>query len=332
MSKKANPALIGLFVIGAVALAAAGVLVFGSGKLLKETRRVVTFFEGSVVGLKQGAAVLFRGVPVGTVAEVFALVDRESLELDVSVLLELDPGSVRDASGGTGPTRPVDEVVETLVEKGLRSKLIPESLVTGQLAVELDFHPGAAAVYRAPADSAYPEIPSVPSDLQRIEAMLDGLADRIGDLPLEKLIERAVGTLESIDRLVNSDHVAGILAGADALVNSEDTQGLTADLRAAVGKLDATLDAARQLVGKADAGLEPVLDRLPALVERLDGTLAEAQGLLGAAAPLVGEDSELIYRANATLEETEAAMRSLRVFLDLLERNPEALLRGKPKP
>ena len=74
------------------------------------------------------------------------------------------------------------------------------------------------------------------------------------------------------------------------------------------------------------------MEKLPALMERLDGTLAEAQGLLAAAGPLVGEDSELLYRANATLGEMEGAMRSLRVFLDFLEQQPEALLRGKAKP
>ena len=81
MSKKANPGLIGLFVIGAVVLLVAAVLLFGSGRLFKETDLSVTYFEGSVTGLQKGSAVLFRGVPVGSVAEVFATVDRESLEL-----------------------------------------------------------------------------------------------------------------------------------------------------------------------------------------------------------------------------------------------------------
>ncbi len=329
MSKKANPALIGLFVVGAAALAVAAAVVLGSGKLFRETRRAVTYFDGSVVGLQAGSGVVFRGVPIGAVTEVVAVVDRQSLEIQIPVVLELYPDSMRIAAGADAPRRPFEETMAELVSRGLRSKLIPESLVTGQLLVELDFRPGAPEVYRAPKDGEYPEIPSVSSDLQQIQGMLEEVAVRFRELPLEDLTEKASSLLAGLDELVRSDEVAGIVSGADRLINSEDTQALTADLRAAVGKLDGLLEDAGQLVRDADAGLEPVLEKLPALVERIDGTLAEAEGLLSAAGPLVGEDSELLYRANATLEETQRAMRSLRVFLDFLEQHPEAMLRGK---
>ena len=332
MSKRANPALIGLFVLGAVALAVTAVVVLGSGRLLRETHRAVTYFEGSVVGLKAGSGVVFRGVPIGTVAEVVAVIDREALQIDIPVVLEIEPGSMRIAAGADAPARPVEQTVVELVSRGLRSKLIPESLVTGQLLVELDFHPGAPEVYRAPPGGEYPEVPSVPSDLQAIQGMLEEVAARVRELPLEELMDKASSLLDGLDQLVRSDEVAGIVAGAESLINSEGTQMLTADLRSAVGKLDGILDDAGQLIRDADAGLEPVMDKLPALVERLDGTLAEAQGLLAAAGPLVGEDSELLYRAKATLGEMAGAMRSLRVFLDFLEQHPEALVRGKAKP
>ena len=44
MSKKTNKTLIGAFVVGAIALVVAGVLIFGSGKFLRKTifQRTIT--------------------------------------------------------------------------------------------------------------------------------------------------------------------------------------------------------------------------------------------------------------------------------------------------
>ena len=45
MARKANPALIGSFVLGAVLLAVIGVAVFGSGQFFRDTQRFISFFE-----------------------------------------------------------------------------------------------------------------------------------------------------------------------------------------------------------------------------------------------------------------------------------------------
>ena len=68
MSKQASPAAIGGFVVGAVALVIAGVLIFGSGKFFTHTTPAVMYFEGNVQGLQVGAALKFRGVPIGSAA------------------------------------------------------------------------------------------------------------------------------------------------------------------------------------------------------------------------------------------------------------------------
>ena len=61
MSKKANKALIGGFVVGAVVLLIISVVVLGSGLLFKRTNRYVLFFDGSIKGLSVGAPVILRG-------------------------------------------------------------------------------------------------------------------------------------------------------------------------------------------------------------------------------------------------------------------------------
>ncbi len=330
MSKKANSSLIGLFVIGAVGLMAAVVLLFGSASWFKRPDQFATYFEGSVVGLQKGSAVLFRGVPVGLVADVFASVERETQELNVIVVLEIDRTAVRDPSG-LSRSRPIEEVVDDLIARGMRTKLIVHSLVAGQLAVNLDFYPGTAAVYRGPPDYDYPEIPSVPSDFQEVQEVIGGLVRRVEDLELEELLATAARTLEAIDNLASSEKVASILDGVDALVNSEDTQSLTSDLRSTVAKLDSTLEGARQLVAHVDGKVDPLMAKLDPTLDQLGQTLTKAQEALEGTQALMGKDSELVYRTNAVLGEMEGVMRSLRTLLDFLDQHPEALLRGRPK-
>jgi paraquat-inducible protein B len=59
MSKQANKTLIGAFVVGAIVLAVAGILVFGSGDFFSVRPMFVMYFEGSVSGLNVGAPVTF---------------------------------------------------------------------------------------------------------------------------------------------------------------------------------------------------------------------------------------------------------------------------------
>ena len=63
MSKKANPAVIGAFVIGATLLAVVAILVFGSGKLFRTTDTLVTYFDGTLRGLRAGACDGVSGLP-----------------------------------------------------------------------------------------------------------------------------------------------------------------------------------------------------------------------------------------------------------------------------
>ncbi len=81
MKKQINPTRIGVFVVGAIALAVAAVIVFGSGRFFAEKYRYVSFFEGSVFGLNQGAPVICKGVRVGTVTAIELLSDPEDMTM-----------------------------------------------------------------------------------------------------------------------------------------------------------------------------------------------------------------------------------------------------------
>ena len=70
MNKKISPTLIGAFVVGAVALLVIAVIAFGSGRLFRETKEFVLYFDGTVNGLHVGAPVKFKGVEIGSVKDI----------------------------------------------------------------------------------------------------------------------------------------------------------------------------------------------------------------------------------------------------------------------
>ena len=91
MGSKISPTMIGAFVVSAIVLAVAGVLLFGGGKFFQEKLPFVMFFDSSVVGLNVGAPVIFRGVQMGQVTEI-----GHRRPPDVR---RADPGEDRDRAG-----------------------------------------------------------------------------------------------------------------------------------------------------------------------------------------------------------------------------------------
>jgi hypothetical protein len=135
MSKPIGKPIIGAFVVGAVALAVAGLFVLGGGQFLKKKYIRVMYFDGSVKGLKVGAPVTFRGVEVGTVTDITIRANPKDLTTRIPVIVEIDPHSIETPGGYLGDQLP------RMIKRGLRAKLDLQSLVTGQLQIELDYMP-----------------------------------------------------------------------------------------------------------------------------------------------------------------------------------------------
>src|SRR3989442_1469151 len=105
MGRKANPAIIGAFVIGAVALTVVAVTVWGSGKLFRRQYPCVCYFPGSVNGLSAGAPVKFRGVQIGEVTDVRLLYAQARGAPRVPVFLTIDNERMRGLREPIAPAR-----------------------------------------------------------------------------------------------------------------------------------------------------------------------------------------------------------------------------------
>lgn len=328
MSKKANPTLIGAFVVGAAALLALGVSVFGGAELFARKSEWAAYFPESVKGLRVGSNVLFRGVKIGFVSEISLLGDPKTLETVVRTKLELQPGTWQFVENGKRLSEDAIEIMESdLQEAGLRAQLGIESLVTGQLVVELDLLPDTVAVYRARlSQDKNREIPTVPSNTQKI---IGDVQEFIGKLDVDKLIQNLQGSLEGLDQLANSKDLRDSLAGMNRLINSRETQELSASANAALREAKDAARDFRALVDNVDGRVEPILEDLKPTVARLDAALAAVETTLDSVNRQLGGDTSLDWNVSSTLREVRDAARALRNFVDYLDQHPEALIRGK---
>ena len=177
MGKRANPAVIGGFIVGAVVLCIIGVLLFGRLRLLTDKQSFVLYFDSSVDGLNIGAPVDFQGVRIGSVTDIRVQYVTGKGEFRIPVVIEIEPDRIQQID-----TRRTEaerrQFLHSLIERGLRAQLGMQSLVTGQLFVQLGFHPDTP-VRLVGGENGRPELPTIPNPLQQASQEAQDLLARI---------------------------------------------------------------------------------------------------------------------------------------------------------
>jgi len=305
MSRRASPSMIGAFVVGGVLLAVIAVGVLGSGRFFRQVYPAILFFKGDVNGLKVGAPVKFKGIPVGAVKSVMLSLGEvigtrdPNKPFQVPVIIEFDGESIiRKGISG----RLDNEVLAKLVERGMRGQLKLESIVTGVLYVDLSMHPGTPAELQGGPNVPYPEIPTIPTALEEVQEKAAAFLAKLNALDIDGLVHQLKDTVQDIDDVVKSPDVKKTLA----------------ELPKTVAQIDAAADQLERTFAKIE-GLSPGADA--ALVAARD-TLRSAGGVLAA-------DSPLLYRLDRTLDDLSTAADAIRRFAEDLERNPGILVRGR---
>ncbi|HWI27593.1 MAG TPA: MlaD family protein [Stellaceae bacterium] len=334
MSKKANPTVIGGFVLGAVVLLIAALAIFGSGRLFTHRARAVAFFQGNIQGLSVGSPVTARGVPVGMVTEIQLRLDPKTMRPIIPVYMEFDRSKFVMTSAVSSADVASQTPLKLAIAKGLHAKLATQSLVTGQLAVELDLDPEEPRKLVG-GDPSTIEIPTSQSDIEK-------LRNALTELPLDKIAAASLQLLQDADGLVKSGDIQRLLSSL-ATAGDSFNQLLAAantDLPTLVGEVRDTGRSSREALGsaaKAMTDLQTALttanqllavDARPALRTAISA-LQNAQSVLANANGMIATSSPQRYDIDQALRNLSAASRSLRVFAEDLERRPNAVVMGK---
>lgn len=257
MRKEPNKKLIGLFVV-------IGVLIFGlliAGYVRKELfppkeNMVVMYFDESVKGLSVGSPVVFKGVEIGKVAKIDLIANPENMEFKIPVYVKLGENKVNPYGKRTFYEDKM--LLDALIKKGLRARLITQNYLTGQLMIELEMLPDTPIKLRSSRQHVL-EIPTVLSPIGE-------LSKNMQKLPIRETLDRLNSILGTIDKQLPDimPEVASIAKSLNKIV----------------------------MVGSKDSS----------------GTLSNL---------------------NKTLFDISEAAKSIRLFMEYLERHPEAFIKGK---
>lgn len=322
MLKRARPELIGAFVLGAVALVVAAVVILGSGRLFRKTYRFVLFFDSNVNGLRLGAPVKFRGVEVGRVTDIRLSISqldgvqpRRFSRIAIPVLIEIDHERIM-AGGARRLDLDDPRQVERLIQDGLRGQLALESILTGVLYVNLEMRPSTRPRLLLPRSSAYHEIPTLPTQLEQIQDQVAEIVAKLNETDFQGFVDSTKGTSDSIREFIESPQVRGTVESMQSTLDN----------------MNATLTQLRGAIRRMDAKMDPLMTDADRLMLDTDHTMKQAEATLGSLQASIEPDSPLAYKLNQTLDQVSATAASMRQLTDYLQRNPSALIRGKHFP
>jgi paraquat-inducible protein B len=270
-----------------------------------DRRRIplVSYFTDSVGGLSPGAPVQFQGVRIGEVLGYDLEYDAATDRLRIPVRYEIDPERI--AGSGAALARGPLENARMLVRQGMRARLASANLLTGQQLISMEMVTNAPPAEVELADGVI-VMPSAPGQFASILDGVNQVIARVEAMPLQQI----------------GDNLNDTIAGINALVRGPE-------LQAAIASLQGTLATAEETLRRIDSAAAPALRNLPQLVNSLNGAAAQANRLMLSVNRGYGDESQFRRDLDRMLEQISVAARSLRTLADQLNRNPEALIRGR---
>ena len=329
MSRSIKPKIIGAFVTASIVVFIMLILFFGSAKLFSHSTRYILFFEHSVNGLDVGSPVKYKGVPVGVVERILIRVEGQSKGFtSIPVIVRIDQSRLTNRLG-TSVEVFDPAFINEMIENGLVAELNVESFITGQLFVEFSFQPGQTENFTNHRDGDYGmvEIPTLGSSFCEITEDIGSLISIFTEIDFNETVQTTnevlknlVLVLQGLDTEELSRSITGVADQITSLLESGELEATLASMRSTLVRIEKTLSTYDLEEGQ-----------LAETVVLLNQTLDGFNHLVAEANELIAPESDLRYEMQSSLRELSRAARSLRTFVNYLERNPNALLTGRPE-
>lgn len=322
--KKVNPTALGVFLVIGLAFAVGAVILFSSPTLFHPIQKSILYFDGSLKGLEIGAPVKFRGVTIGKVDQVLIRHNQASDDYSMPVIIAIDK-TLAQSKSDRNLLIDSQAYLDLLIRRGFRGRLDAESLVTGVLYVSLDFVHDAPPPMFHQLTPKYHEIPTMPSDVQKLLAEL-------GRLDLSGISMKVNSLLARLDTSVSQLNIPQINAGVTNLLGSANQLITTPDLTNTVKSARQALEQAQALLGHLNGRVDPLADSITNTLADAQKTLAEARRGLQNLSGAIGPDTSFHSDLTQALEQLANASRAVAELAEFLQRNPDALITGRKRP
>jgi len=336
MAKRVSSTAIGAFVLASLGLGAIVAVVLGSGALFAHPRYFICMFQGNLNGLKIGAAVKVKGVQIGTVEKIgLRLTPGEGelrqvgyAQLPLPVIFQLDEREFK-SKGATGAALQPEEF-QTLIQQGLRAQLNMESLLTGLLYIDLGFHPEQPAkFFIQPGSGPYPEIPTIPTDMEQIREDATKALAKIEKIDFNKLVDAITDAGISVKQLAGDPELHKAIDSINQIVGDPALRQAINEAKVTLGNVNKAVVAAKNAIDRTGPKIDPLIASLQKSSSDLQTALVQARSTMASAQLVITPGSPIVHKLDSTLDNLADASRSIHDLADYLQRNPSALIRGK---
>ncbi|MCZ6830270.1 MAG: MlaD family protein [Gammaproteobacteria bacterium] len=320
MNKQPSTLAIGLFVIGALLILIATAVFVSRGGFGSDREKALLVFDGNVKGLNIGAPVAFKGVQIGQVTGIELILDTNTYTVVMPVEIEISDRRIRKI----GPNQDEDSL-EHLIRNGMRGQLQLQSLLTGLLYVQLDLHPNTEERY-ADVESDLLQLPTIPTDLEK-------LSRNLAELDLKSMLDNLHSAIIEINELMSDPALDEIPGNINLAL--EEIEQLSRVLR---GEVEVASPGLRRLIEHTDEAVQQFSTELPILSQSAQASLAGLPAAISSFEDTMGtldytlsDDSATMYEVKKAAGDLAGAGRALQALAESLEKQPEALLRGRSK-
>ncbi len=331
MNKKISPAMIGAFVLGAIALIVIAILVFGSGRLFRQTREFVLYFDNSVNGLRVGAPVKFKGVEIGSVKDIRLQLEKGEEVNKIPVIIEIDLKKLTSRGATTAPAGWTAKLSRNLLLiMGFEDNSRWRAWLQGcSMSPSIFFQtPRSILSSKQNGDYEYPEIPTIPTTLEQARGAVSRIIDKLEDIDFKELGANLQATLKGVNRTVNSPEVDSVLRSLARVMPKVDEA--VVNIRNLAGTMDDKVKILADDLQHTSADARLALKQAGDALKQTQETMKRAEAAVANIETLSDLDSPVNYELVKGLRDVSTAARSLRSLTDYLERNPRALIFGKP--
>lgn len=198
----------------------------------------VMFFDESIRGLSEGAAIEYRGLRIGSVAKIpLHSPSMQDESTKIPVLLRIEPTRMFNPK----EHHATDEYTQYLVKefsRGLSGSLKTGSLLTGALYINVDYVKDHEE-YQASTYRGYPIFPSAASGLAEFQKQLSDLTEKFGNLPIEQTVNSMNTSLVSLDATLKATEKA--MDNVTILLEQRESKSLPEDLRNTLNQIEKTM-------------------------------------------------------------------------------------------
>jgi paraquat-inducible protein B len=301
-----------------------------------EPLQISAIFEDNISGLSVGAPVELSGFRIGVVETMAGVVDFDQFgdsQVRLNVNLSIQPA--RLGLPGEANVESALAFFQERVEAGMRARLASASLLTGGLKVELVMVEDAPEAQIVTEGKDFPVLPTTESEVSDAAATVEGVFNRINNLPIEELLNSAISLLNSAEAFVTDPNLREtpqdlrvLLGDLSDLVTSEDIRNIPVSLNATLTRVEglvAQLEEQRlaeRLVEAIDQvaltaeSVTTSVEGVPALIDEVRAVATKAEQLR--IEELISVVTDLVATANGVLgsEAATALPESLKTAVD----------------